>query len=82
GMQIVEVEKNGSGARAGLRANDVITHVNGERVYNFRDYTKIVDRIPAGVPFEITIARYDDEKGEKLARPVQLKLTVVLEMID
>lgn len=82
GMQIVEVEKNGSGARAGLRANDVITHVNGERVYNFRDYTKIVDKIPAGVPFEITIARYDDEKGEKLARPVQLNLTVVLEMID
>lgn len=82
GMQIVEVEKGGSGERAGLRANDVITHVNGERVYTFRDYTKIVDKIPAGVPFEITIARYDDMFGEKLKKPVQMTLTVVLEMID
>ena len=82
GMQIVEVEKGGSGARAGLRKNDVITHVNGTRVYNFRDYTKIVDKIAAGVPFEITIARYDDENGEKLQKPVQMTLTVVLEMID
>ena len=82
GMQIVEVEKGGSGARAGLRANDVITHVNGERVYTFRDYTKIVDKIPAGESFEITIARYNDANGDKLAKPVQLKLIVVLEMID
>ena len=82
GMQIVEVEKGGSGERAGLRANDVITHVNGERVYTFRDYTKIVDKIPAGEPFEITIARYDDMSGEKLKKPVQMTLTVVLEMID
>lgn len=82
GMQIVEVEKGGSGARAGLRVNDVITHVNGERVYNFRDYTKIVDKIPAGEPFEITVARYDDANGEKLAKPVKINLIVVLEMID
>lgn len=82
GMKILEVEKGGSGARAGLRVNDVITHVNGVRVYNFREYTKIVDKIPAGEAFEITIARYDDANGEKLQKPVQMTLTVVLEMID
>ncbi len=82
GLQVVEVEKNGSGARAGLRANDVITHVNGERIYTFREYTKIIDKLPAGQAFDITIARYDNEKGEKLKRFEVLTLSVVLEMID
>ncbi|MBQ3080582.1 MAG: trypsin-like peptidase domain-containing protein [Clostridia bacterium] len=82
GLQIVEVEKNGSGWKAGLRVNDVITHVNGERVYNFRDYTKFVDKLEAGEAFEITIARYDDENGEKLKKFEVLTLKVVLKMMD
>ena len=79
---VAEVEKNGSGAKAGLRAGDVITHVNGARIYDFREYTKIIDKLPAGTSFEITVARYNDEKGEKLRKPIEVKLTVTLEMID
>lgn len=82
GLQVAEVEKNGSGAKAGLRAGDVITHVNGARIYDFREYTKIIDKLPAGTSFEITVARYNDEKGEKLRKPIEVKLTVTLEMID
>ena len=82
GLQVQEVEKNGSGARAGLRANDVITHVNGVRIKDFREYTKIIDKLPAGESFEITVARYDDENGEKLRKPEIITLTVTLEMID
>lgn len=82
GLQVQEVEKNGSGARAGLRVNDVITHVNGTRIKDFREYTKIIDKLPAGESFVITVARYDDENGEKLRKPEILDLTVVLEMID
>ena len=82
GLQVQEVEKNGSGARAGLRVNDVITHVNGTRIKDFREYTKIIDKLPAGESFVITVARYDDENGEKLRKPEIIELTVVLEMID
>lgn len=82
GLQVVEVEKNGSGGKAGLRVNDVITHVNGTRIYNFREYTKIIDKLGEGEAFTITIARYDDEKGEKLRKPEVLDVEVTLEMID
>ena len=82
GLQVQEVEKGGSGAKAGIRVNDVITHVNGTRVYNFREYTKIIDKLAEGETFVITIARYDDENGEKLKKPEVLELSVKLEIID
>lgn len=82
GLKIAEVEKNGSGFKAGLRVGDVITHVNGVRVYTFRDYTKIVDKLGVGESFTVTVARYNDENGEPLRKPVTLDLTVTLEMID
>lgn len=82
GLQVQEVEANGSGARAGIRVGDVITHVNGNRVHNFREYTKYIDKLGAGEAFVITVARYNNEKGEKLQKPQIVELTVTLEMID
>ena len=78
----LDTERVGSRLAAQLRAGDVITHVNGARIYDFREYTKIIDKLPAGTSFEITVARYNDEKGEKLRKPIEVKLTVTLEMID
>ncbi|MBR4236191.1 MAG: trypsin-like peptidase domain-containing protein [Clostridia bacterium] len=82
GLKISEVEKGGSGAKAGLRVGDVITHINGTRVYNFREYTKIIDKLSAGDTFTVTIARYFDKDGEALKKIEILELTVKLEMID
>lgn len=82
GLQVQEIEKKGSGAKAGLRVNDVITHVNGTRIYDFREYTKIIDKLPDGASFTITVARYDDANGEKLRKPEVLDLVVTLEIID
>ncbi len=82
GLQVVEIDKNGSGARAGLRVNDVITHVNGARIYDFREYTKLIDKLAEGESFTITIARYDDEKGEKLKKFEVLDVSVTLAIID
>lgn len=82
GLKIETVDGSGSGYRAGLRVGDVITHVNGTRIYTFREYTKIIDKLPAGESFEITVARYKDEKGEALKKFEILNLTVTLEMID
>ncbi|MCR4622701.1 MAG: trypsin-like peptidase domain-containing protein [Clostridiales bacterium] len=82
GLLINEVEKNGSGYKAGLRSGDVITHVNGVRVKNFRDYTKIVDKLAEGESFTISVVRYKDQDGKDLKKFVKLELTVTLEMID
>lgn len=82
GLKIAEVEKNGSGFKAGLRVGDVITHVNGTRVYTFRDYTKIIDKLGAGESFTVTVARYFDADGNALRKPETLDLEVTLEMID
>ncbi len=82
GLQVAEVDKNGSGARAGLRVNDVITHVNGTRIYDFREYTKLIDKLAEGESFTITVVRYDDEKGEKLKKFEILEVDVTLAIID
>ena len=82
GLKIEEVEKDGSGAKAGLIVGDVITHVNGTRIYNFRDYTKIIDKLGAGESFKITVVRYKDEKGNALKKFETLELEVTLEIID
>jgi serine protease Do len=82
GLLIGEVEKNGSGFKAGLRSGDVITHVNGTRVKTFREYTKIVDKLSAGESFTISVVRYKDKDGNDLKKFEKLELTVTLEMID
>ena len=82
GLMIEEVEKNGSGAKAGLRPGDVITHVNGTRIHNFREYTKIIDRLEAGESFTISVVRYKDENGQDLQKFEKLDLEVTLEIID
>ncbi len=82
GLLIGEVEKNGSGFKAGLRSGDVITHVNGIRVKTFREYTKIVDKLAEGESFTISVVRYKDKDGNDLKKFEKLELTVTLEMID
>ncbi len=79
---INEVEEGGPGAKAGLRSGDVITHVNGTRIYTFREYTKIVDKLTAGESMTLTIARYKDKNGDALKKYEVLDVTVKLEMID
>ena len=82
GLLINEVEKNSPAGKAGLRAGDVITHVNGIRIYTFREYTKIVDKLAAGESMVLSIVRYKDKDGEPLAKFEKLDVTVKLEMID
>jgi serine protease Do len=57
GVTIAGVERNGPAARAGVRAGDVVTAVNGERVDSARGLIRAVAATPPGNNVRLTLRR-------------------------
>lgn len=57
GVMIGSVDKDGPAAKAGLRAEDVVTKVNGKPVHNGNDLVDPITRTPLGNKVELTYVR-------------------------
>ena len=66
GVLIVDVAKNQPADQAGLKAFDVITSVNGVKVFNAQDLTAQVTSIPVGQMAKINYLRNRKEKSLEL----------------
>ncbi len=69
GIRILETERNGSAAQAGLREDDVIVRVNDRRIYTVSDLQEVIGESHVGDV--LTIAFYRD--GEETELKVELK---------
>jgi serine protease Do len=68
GVMIGAVDKDGPAAKAGLKAEDVITKVNGKPVRNGNDLVDPITRTPVGDKVEITYLR--DKATHTISVPV------------
>jgi serine protease Do len=57
GVVVVEVMKDSPASKAGLRENDVITEVNGQRVEGAAQFRRMIHEIPAGRSAQLTVWR-------------------------
>ena len=57
GALLSEVQADGPAAKAGLKANDVITEVNGQRVEGTAQFRRMIREIPPGRTAQLTVWR-------------------------
>jgi len=57
GVILAEVEPDSPAAKAGLKANDVVSEYNGERVEGTAQFSRLVRETPAGRTVQLTIWR-------------------------
>ncbi len=73
GAQVLRVVPGTPADRAGIQEEDVITHVNGEEVYDRSSLFRELSRLPAGSHATLTLQRRD-----ALARPRTMRMDVEL----
>jgi membrane-associated protease RseP (regulator of RpoE activity) len=64
GVLVKSVAEDSVAARAGLKAGDVITSINGRKVYDTSDITRALDRVESNGEFTVEVAR--DKKPQTL----------------
>ena len=82
GVRIENVEEGSPADEAGLQAYDIITEINGVRVYTNNELIAQIDQYAAGDTVELTICRYYSENGTRLAQYEVFTANVELEIID
>jgi serine protease Do len=65
GVVVGRIAPNSPAAKAGLKENDVITEVDGQRVEGTTQFTRMVHEIPAGRTIQLTVWR--DAKSQTLS---------------
>lgn len=82
GVQVVTVEEGSPAEAAGLQAYDIITEINGERIYSNDELIAVIDQFSAGDTVELNVCRYYNENGTALAEYEELTVEVELQIID
>ena len=82
GVRIENVEEGSPADEAGLQAYDIITEINGVRVYTNDDLIGQIDQYSEGDTVELTICRYYSESGTPLAQYEVFTAEVELKIID
>ena len=82
GVRIENVEEGSPADEAGLQAYDIITEINGVRVYTNDELIAQIDQYAAGDTVELTICRYYSENGTRLAQYEVFTANVELKIID
>lgn len=62
GVLIADVVQDGAADKAGLKAGDVITHLNGARITNNSAFRNKIAMTTPGTVVELTVIRYGKEK--------------------
>ena len=57
GVVVADITKDSPAAKAGLKENDVITEVNGQRVEGAAQFRRMIHEIPAGRTAQLTVWR-------------------------
>ena len=82
GVRIENVEEGSPADEAGLQTYDIITEINGVRVYTNDELIAQIDQYAAGDTVELTICRYYSENGTRLAQYEVFTANVELKIID
>lgn len=82
GVRVENVEEGTPADEAGLQRYDIITEINGIRVYTNEDLIGEIDRHSAGDTVELTVCRYYSENGTPLAQYEEFTAEVELKIID
>jgi serine protease Do len=64
GVFVSEVQPGSRAANAKLQVNDVITHVNGQKIDNPAEFYREATKVPSGTPLELTLYSYDWAHGD------------------
>jgi serine protease Do len=57
GVEITMVERDSPAEKAGLKAGDVVTEYNGQRVEGYEQFRRLVHETPAGRDVKLTVVR-------------------------
>jgi serine protease Do len=67
GALVLEVIEGNPAAKAGIKAKDIITEVNGKPIESVRDLTRIIADIPVGDTAVVTVIRNGKEEKIKVS---------------
>lgn len=83
GVRVMNVEPGSPADRAGVKAYDIITSINGLRVKTIDELTGEIDRHKSGDSMTLDVYRaFNPDTGELAKKAEKLTLTVQLELID
>ena len=83
GVQVMNVEPGSPADRAGVKAYDIVTTINGLRVRTINELTGEIDRHQAGDSMTLEVYRaFNPNTGEMTSKTETLTLTVLLELLN
>lgn len=73
GVKILDVEQGSAAAKAGLKKDDIVTEINGEKVNDVDDVMSQINQSPNKNDYKIKAKRGDNEKNFDVIIPKVLK---------